>query len=174
MQQSSTDSVRIYRPNQRHEIGLFQTWVIMLRNIIGARELIWQLFKRDFLAAYKKSFLGFTWIVITPIVGVASWVFLQGTGLLNTGDVGIPYPAYVLVGTSMWGLFLGFYNAAKQTLSSGNTLVMQVQYPHEALLFKMTAQHLANFSIAFVLNIIVLLAFGVIPSWQTIFLPLVA
>ncbi|NDJ54375.1 MAG: ABC transporter permease, partial [Chloroflexi bacterium] len=33
---------------------------------------------------------------------------------------------------------------------------------------------LANFSIAFVLNIIVLLAFGVIPSWQTIFLPLVA
>jgi len=103
-----------------------------------------------------------------------SWVFLQMTGMLKPGDVGIPYPAYVLIGTSMWGLFMGFYNSATQTLSAGQALVMQVKYPHEVLLFKQTAQQLANFVISFGLNIAVLIAFNVIPSWKTTFFPLVA
>ncbi len=107
-------------------------------------------------------------------MGIVSWVFLHMTGMFNPGDVDIPYPAYVLIGTSMWGLFMGFFNAANETLSAGQALVMQVNYPHEALLFKQTAQHLANFIITFVMNIVVLLAFKVIPSWGIIFFPLVA
>ena len=145
----------------------------MSKNIINSRELIWQLFKPDFFASYKKSFLGKTWIFIAPIVGIVSWVFLNMTGMLHPGDVGIPYPAYVLIGTSMWGLFMGFFESAEETLSSGKDLVMQVNYPRETLLFKQTAQHLAHFSIVLVLNLIILLFFGVTPSWKTIFFPLV-
>ena len=163
----------VYRPYQRHELGFFRTWEVMAGNIMDARELIWQLFKRDFLASYKKSFMGISWIFISPLVGILSWVFLQKTGMLQPGDLGIPYPAYVLVGSSMWGLFMGFFNSAKETLSSGKALVMQVNYPHEALLFMQTAQHLANFLITFVITIIVLILFGVIPSWKTVFFPLV-
>ncbi len=173
MKSTSKEQITIYRPNQRHELGFFKTWVVMAENIIRSRELIWQLFKRDFFAAYKKSFIGITWIFIAPVVGIISWVFLQMTGMLHPGEIGIPYPAYVLIGTSMWGLFMGFYNSARSTLTSGLSLVMQVNYPHEALLFKQTAQHLANFSIGFVMNIAVLVSFGVIPSWKIIFLPLI-
>ena len=50
----------IYEPNQRAKVGFFRTWLVMFKNIISARELIWQLFRRDFLMAYKKSFLGTT------------------------------------------------------------------------------------------------------------------
>jgi lipopolysaccharide transport system permease protein len=158
----------------RHELGLFRTWAVMGRNIWSARELIWQLFKRDFFAAYKKSFLGIAWVVITPIMGIVSWVFLQKTGMLQPGDVGIPYPAYVLIGTTMWGLFMGFYGSARATLSAGGGLVMQVNYPHEALLFKQTAQHLANFTIRLVFILLVLLAFKVVPHWGLLLFPLVA
>ena len=172
-EKESNQRITIYRPNQRHDLGFLETWIVMSKNIISSRELIWQLFKRDFFASYKKSFIGITWIFIAPIMGIISWVFLQKTGMLNPGDMGIPYPAYVLVGTSMWGLFMGFFNSANATLTAGKELVMQVNYPHEALLFKQTAQHLANFLIAFAMNIAVLLAFKVIPGWQIIFFPLV-
>ena len=165
--------VTVYRPNQRHDLGFFETWSVMAKNILNSRELIWQLFKRDFFASYKKSFLGITWIFVAPIMGIVSWVFLKMTGMLNPGDVGIPYPAYVLVGTSMWGLFMGFFNSANATLSAGQALVMQVNYPHEALLFKQISQHLANFLITFVINVVVLVILGVIPSWKIIFFPLV-
>jgi len=50
---------------------------------------------------------------------------------------------------------------------------LQVSYPHEALLFKQTAQHLATFLISFFINILILVGFKVIPSWQIIFFPLV-
>ena len=66
----------IYRPHQRHELGFFRTWIVMASHIIDARELIWQLFNRDFFASYKKSFIGISWIFISPIVGIISWVFL--------------------------------------------------------------------------------------------------
>ncbi|MFC2055167.1 ABC transporter permease [Chloroflexota bacterium] len=170
----SETQLRIYRPNQRHELGFFKTWQIMAGNIIRSRELIWQLFKRDFLGAYKKSFIGITWVFLAPIVGILSWLFLQGTGMLNPGETGVPYPAYVLVGTSMWGLFMGFYSAAKATLSAGSSLVMQVNYPHETLLFKETAQHLARFLLVLAANLLVLALIGVVPSWKTVFFPLVA
>ncbi|MGD9107311.1 MAG: hypothetical protein PVJ87_10780, partial [Desulfobacterales bacterium] len=169
----SSHQITIYRPNQRHDLGFFETWVVMAKNIVKSRELIWQLFKRDFFASYKKSFIGITWIFVAPIMGSVSWVFLNMTGMLHPGDLGIPYPAYVLVGTSMWGLFMGFFNSANATLSAGQALVMQVNYPHEALLFKQTAQHLADFLITFAMNIVVLLVLGVIPSWKLIFFPLV-
>lgn len=169
-----SSSVTIYRPNMRHELGLLQTWGVMARNVWGARELIWQLFKRDFFAGYKKSFVGYGWIFVQPLLGIVSWVFLQKTGMLQPGDVGIPYPAYVLIGTSMWGLFMGFYGSACGTLSAGGGLLLQVNYPHEALLFQQIANQLANYLIAFVMNIIVIICFGVFPSWGLLLFPLVA
>jgi len=169
----SSEKITVYKPNQRHELGFFIIWVTMVKNIINSRELIWQLFKRDFLASYKKSFIGIAWILITPIIGMASWIFLQKTGMLHPGDVGIPYPAYVLIGTSMWGLFMGFFTSANETLSAGQNLILQVNYPHEALVFKQIAQQVANFLISFVTNIIILLCFNVIPSWKIIFFPFV-
>lgn len=167
-------TITIYHPNQRHELGFFQTWTAMTRNVIRSRELIWQLFKRDFFAGFKKSFLGKGWLFISPLLGIVSWVFYQQIGMLHPGEVGIPYPAYVLIGSSMWGLFIGMFTAASGTLSSGSDLIMQVKYPHEALLFKQVAQQLADFSIGFSMCLLLLFAFGVTPSWKIIFFPIVA
>jgi len=167
------DNVITYRPNQRHELGYLQTWLIMTKNIIKSRDLIWQLFKRDYFATYKKSFIGITWVILAPIFGIISWVFLRSAGMLNPGDVGIPYPAYVLIGTSMWGLFMGFFTSATQMLETGNRLVIQVNFAHEVLLLQQAAIHLSNFFFSFLVNIIVLIIFGVTPGWGIIFLPFV-
>ncbi len=166
--------VIVYEPYYRHRLGFIACLRVMSGNVYESRNLIWQLFKRDLLAGYRKSFLGFTWLFIMPIMGMISWVFLQKAGLLITGDVGIPYPAYVLVGTSMWGLFMGFFNAARQTLSSGQELMMQINFPHETLLVKQVANQLADFSITFIVNIVFLLLFGVVPSVWILVFPFVA
>lgn len=167
------EEITIYEPNIRVKVGFLKTWIIMFKNIINSRELIWQLFKRDFLNEYKKSFLGMAWIFISPIIGIVSWVFMNATGLLNPGDVVIPYPAYVLISSSIWGLFMGFYGAATETLGAGAGFIMQVKYPHEALLAKQTAQHIAGFLLGFIVNIIFLLLFGVVPHWKIIFFPII-
>lgn len=166
------DQIAVYEPSSRKKIGFFKTWAMMFKNIACSRELITQVFIRDFLAVYKKSFIGLGWLVITPIIGILSWTIMNAAGILRPGDVGIPYPAYVLIGSSIWGLFLGFYQSASQTLSAGSAFILQVKYPHEVLLVKQTAQHLADFLIGFAMNLVVLLAFGVVPSWKIVFFPL--
>ncbi len=170
----SNEIINVYQPNQRARTGFFQLYALMFKNIIASKELIAQLFKRDFLMAYKKSFLGMTWIFLSPLIGIISWVFMNATGILSPGDVGIPYPAFVLLSSSVWGLFMGFYSSAAQTINAGGGFITQVKYPHEALLVKQTAEHLANFTLGFAMNIVILLIFGVIPSWKIIFFPLLA
>jgi lipopolysaccharide transport system permease protein len=163
--------ITVYEPNYRHNIGFIKVWIVLIKNIINSKELIIQLFKRDFLAVYKKSFLGVWWIIISPVIGIISWVFMNATGILNPGDVGIPYPAYVLLSSAIWGLFMGFFTSSSLTLEAGSSFIMQVNYPHEVLLVKQTAQHLSNFILGFSLNIIILLIFNVIPDWKIIFFP---
>src|SRR3989338_6542059 len=121
------DQLTVYEPNSRKKIGFFKTWSLMFANIASSRELIAQVFVRDFLAAYNKSFIGLGWLVITPIIGILSWTIMNAAGILRPGDVGIPYPAYVLIGSSIWGLFLGFYQSASQTLSAGSSFILQVK-----------------------------------------------
>ena len=57
----------------------------------------------------------------------------------------MPTEVYLLLGSTMFGLFTGFYGAASGTLQAGGALMMQVKFPHEALLFKQLAIFLANF-----------------------------
>lgn len=162
-----------YTPNQKHRVSWIRTWAVMLRNVIESKDLIWQLFKRDFLMQYKKSFLGMGWIILGPIIGIISWVFMNSTGILNPGDVGIPYPAYVLLSSSLWGLFMGLYASSKNTLSAGASFITQVDYPHEALLFKEVFQQLVAFLITFIINIIILTIFKVTLPLQALLFPIV-
>jgi len=166
------NKVTVYEPNQRLKIGWIKTWITLVKNIINSWDLIWQLFRRDFFMAYKKSFLGMSWIFITPIIGIISWVFYNATGILTPGDVGIPYPAYVLLSTSIFGLWGGFQGAASGILGAGAGFITQVNYPHDALLLKQILMQLANFLISFILNIIILLFFGVTPSWMIVLFPI--
>lgn len=171
---SQTETITtIYLPQHRRQVGLFKTYRLMVNNIMASRYLIWQLFRRDFFASYKKSLLGLSWVLIAPIVGIVSWVVMNSAGILEPGDTGVPYPAYVLLGSSLWGLFMGFYSSAAGTLSAGQSFILQVKYPHEALLVKQIAQHLANFSITFAINLIVLLLFGVTPQLTILTFPII-
>lgn len=167
----STDKITTYEPNSRQKTGFLKSLFLMAKNVKNSHELIWQLFKRDFLAQYKKSFLGAGWIVLAPIFGIISWVIMNASGVLKPGDVGIPYPAYVLLGTSLWGLFMSFYQSSSETLSSGQGFIMQVKYSHEALLVKQIFQQLVNFCVSFSVTLIILMLFHVAPSWKIVFFP---
>lgn len=162
----------IYEPNYKSKISFIKILFLLIRNIMDSREIIFQLLKRDVLMIYKKSFLGYSWLFVAPLLGVISWVIMNATGIVNPGDVGIPYPAYVLFSTTIWGLFMGFISSSSNTLQAAQGFIMQVNFHHEALLIKQVAHHMVNFIISFVMSIIVLMVFGVMPSWKIIFFPL--
>jgi len=153
--------ITVYEPRQRSRTGMLAVLCIMAADVVRCRELIWQLFKRDFLMQYKKSFLGLGWIVLAPLLGFASWVFMNAAGVLNPGTMDFPYPAFVLVSTTLWGFFTNSVIAASRTLKAGQGFIDQVHYPHHTLLVKELLQTYVNFMISFVFVTVLLLGFGV-------------
>ena len=162
----------IYTSDTRRRTGFWRSLAGMSDNIICSRELIWQLFIRDYLAVHKKSFLGFTWIVLAQVVATLSWLFMNAAGVLQPGTTSVPYPVYVLLGTTIWGLFTGFYQSATQTLTAAQSYILQVRYPHEVLLVKQALEQALNFAAALLVNVLAFLWFGVRPSWMLVLLPL--
>lgn len=163
--------VTVYEPNDRVSLGSFSIWRVMFANVIQYRELILQLFIRDFLGSFKKSIFGIGWLFASPLIAIVSWVFMNMTGILRPGDVGVPYPVYILFGTSCWSFFMGIYAAASGTLSAGGGIILQVKYPHEVLLVKQIAQFLAGYVISLAANILVFILFGIIPHWPILIFP---
>ncbi len=162
----------IYTNQSRRKLSLFRTWTVMARNIFDNRELIYQLFKRDFLMLYKKSFLGLGWHFIAPLLAIISWIFLNYTGILQPGKIEVPYPVYVLVGLTFWKYFSSFFMRAVESLKSGSAIILQVNFPHEILIVKQALQEGVLLIISFTITIIAIGLMGVIPKWQIIFVPL--
>jgi lipopolysaccharide transport system permease protein len=163
----------VYYPNQKARTGFLKTCIVMMRNIMEGRELIWEMFKRDFFIIYRRSVLGYFWILIGPILGIVTWVFMNYTGILKPGETDMPYPVFVLLGSQMWGLFMGFFDSSSKTLGSGSALMKQIRFEHEILLVKQVAIVFVNFVMTLIIVFGVMLVFKVTPPWQAVFFPLV-
>jgi len=168
-------SVTVIRPNRRFELGYGACLVRVVLTIIRSRELIVQLFKRDYFAVYKKALLGAFWVVITPLIGILSWIFLNHVKVLRPGDVGVPYPVYVLAGTLVWGWFMSMLRGAAYTLDGYRHFILHINIPHEILYIIQILSACVDFMFSCALSAAVLAVARVWPSWYGVLLaPLVA
>ena len=145
--------------------GLFLTTRLMWRELVGAWELIWRLFVRDFSARYRQSALGVVWAVVTPLATVGMFVGMNRSGILTIGDVGMPYPLYALIGLTVWNLFSAGLTASSNSLINAGPLVVKINFPKVALPLAATGQSLVELLIRIVLTALAFLWFGVAPSW---------
>jgi homopolymeric O-antigen transport system permease protein len=139
--------------------------------ISAARGVIWRLFARDFVSQFRQRLLGYAWTLLTPLVGIASFVFLNYAGVLHPGELTIPYPLYVFLGTSVWGLMLGCVLAVSGALLTHGDLVLRTSIPKMALAVSSITGLLYGQVVNFVVLGVILVIFGVLPSWGALLLP---
>ena len=78
----------------------------MYQELRDSRELAGALFKRDMKAQVRQSILGYAWLFFPPIATTLVWFFLNSSGVVKVADTGMPYPAFVMIGTLLWQAFL--------------------------------------------------------------------
>ncbi len=161
-----------YRCDSRSVYGLFSALFLLVRDSIYYKDLIKQLILRDLVNKYKKSLLGVVWHFITPLIAIASWMLLNHSGVLNPGEVGVPYPVYVLMGTTLWSTFVLFFEGASGTLQAGKSFINQVCYPHHILLTKQILEAFISSLIPLALTYSVAIYSGVSINLWYLILPL--
>ncbi|GIV76492.1 MAG: transport permease protein [Litorilinea sp.] len=116
----------------------------MWKDLGASRELAWRLFIRDISAQYRQSLFGVFWAFVPPIVTALIFIVLQTRNVVNFGETDIPYPVYVLVGTTLWQLFTESLNAPLKSVTAARALLVKINFPREALIISAIWQVLFN------------------------------
>ncbi len=136
------------------------------------RFLFTQLLRVNIIGRYRRSWIGGFWVLLAPIFNTAIWLLLNFSGIMNPGDTGIPYPAYLLISTSLWQLFISSFILMSENIQFQGKLLLIHPFPPEVLVMERLAANVFNFAIPLILNIIVLACFGVTFGWGSILFPI--
>jgi lipopolysaccharide transport system permease protein len=104
------------------------------RSFVGLLDLAWRLFVLTISAKYRKSYLGYFWIV-APAVAITAVVTLANrAGIINAGVTALPYPVFVLIGTLIWYVFAEAVEVAHQAFDGARSYLTRVYFPRESII----------------------------------------
>jgi lipopolysaccharide transport system permease protein len=128
-----------------------------------------QLAHRDIKAQYRQSFLGGFWAVFPVLINSLVWIFLQSSGTIKVTETNVPYPAFVLIGTTLWGIIGECINLTTQSVNANRAIITKINFDKEALITLGLIKFFFNFLIKIGLIVIFLIFFKIVPSIEILF-----
>ncbi len=146
-------------------------WVsLKLRDLWEYRELLYFLVWRDVKVRYKQTALGATWAIIQPFMTMVVFSIFFGR-LANIPSDGIPYPIFSFAALVPWTFFAnGLANASNSLVGSAN-LLKKVYFPRLVIPLAAVAAGIVDFVLAFVVLVGMMFFYGIVPTWNVIWLP---
>jgi lipopolysaccharide transport system permease protein len=168
--ESADLSVRVYSPEPLlgHPLTLIKN---MGLDLWAGRELAWRLFVRDLSAQYRQTYLGYIWAFLPPLVASATFIFLNSQGIVKIDTGGIPYPAFAMMGTLLWQVFVDAMTSPSQSLLAAKSMLSKINFPREAVLMGGLCMVVFNFLVRLVLVAAVMLIWNVVPTMTILMFP---
>lgn len=114
--------------------GTVSTWRRPFREVWRARELLWQLTRRDIAIRYKQALMGFAWAVLTPALAVLAGLVIR---IAFASQAGQHLAASDLGGVAVkaigWTFFSGSIGFATASLLANTSLITKIYFPREVL-----------------------------------------
>ena len=162
------------RAESVHVIHIAPTkgWVsLRLRELWEYRELLYFLVWRDVKVRYKQTVLGAAWAIIQPLFTMAVFSLFFGR-LAKIPSDGIPYPIFSYAALVPWTFFAQGLNQASNSLVGGANLLKKVYFPRLAMPIATVLSGVIDFALAFIVLIGMMLVYGIMPTINTLWLPL--
>lgn len=150
----------------------YSFWDVVKASLKGFRDSFYlanQLAKRDIKAQYRQSFLGVFWAVFPLLINSLVWIFLQSSGTITVTKTNVPYPAFVLIGTTLWGIIGECINLTSQSVNANRSIITKINFDKEALITLGLIKFFFNFLIKIGLIILFLIFFKIVPSIEILF-----
>ena len=168
-----SEIITTYEPDNSLRKGYLSIFGEIYDELKRNRWLTYQLFKRDFLAVYKQSFIGILWALIIPLVTVGTFVILNRSGVFTIGDINVPYPIYAILGMAFWQLFSTGLVASSNSLVKAGPMIVKINFSKKALVIASTGQSLISFLIQFVLVSTLFACYRIAPSTAILWVPII-
>lgn len=135
------------------------------------RELLYFLTWRDIKVRYKQTVLGATWAIVQPFLTMVVFSLFFGN-LAKIPSDGIPYPIFSYAALVPWTFFVyGLQQSANSLVTSSN-LVKKIYFPRLVIPISSVLSGVIDFVLAFIVLLFMMLAYGIYPTINVLFLPL--
>jgi lipopolysaccharide transport system permease protein len=145
-----------------------------LRELWEYRDLAFFLVKRDVSIRYRQTLIGTVWAILQPLLlAVVFSVFLGHYARVPSG-ANVPYPVFALSGMAMWLYFSQAMQFASDSTVASRELIAKVWFPRMIIPISAVIPPAIDFVPAFLVALIVQLAYGVVPPVQILLIPFLA
>jgi lipopolysaccharide transport system permease protein len=141
-----------------------------LKELWEYRELLYFLVWRDVKVRYKQTALGAAWAVIQPLMMMAVFSLFFGY-LARVPSDGIPYPIFTFCALLPWQLFSHALTESSNSLVANERLITKVYFPRLVVPIAAVLGGMVDFAIAFALLLVMMLYYGIAPTWAIVALP---
>ncbi|NOU11856.1 MAG: ABC transporter permease [Nitrospira sp.] len=149
-----------------------QGWVaLQLKELWAYRELLYFLIWRDVKVRYKQTALGVAWAIIQPVFTMIVFSLFFGR-LGKIPSDGIPYPIFAYAALVPWTFFSHGLTQASNSLVGSANLIKKVYFPRLSVPIAAVASGIIDFSIAFVVLLGMMLYYGIQPTINVVWVPL--
>jgi len=147
-------------------------WVFVnVKELWLYRDLLYFLTMRGIKAKYAQSVLGIGWAIIQPVVTMLVFTIIFGRVAKVSSD-GIPYALFSFLGVWPWTYFSGTLTESANSLITNASIITKVYFPRLVLPLASVFSRLLDFIIAFVIVIVLLIYYQVMPGFSLVWLPL--
>ncbi len=143
---------------------------LSFKDIWAYRELLFFLTWRDVKVRYKQTALGAAWAILQPLFMMIIFTIFFGR-IAGVASAGIPYPVFALAGLVPWTFFSNSITASGNSLVGSANLITKVYFPRLIVPAAAMLAGLVDFVLAFVLLILLMVYYHVVPTIQVLFLP---
>lgn len=142
-----------------------------LRDLWDYRELLYFLVWRDIKVRYKQTALGAAWAILQPFLTMVVFSIFFGR-LAGVPSDNVPYPVFSYAALLPWGLFARALTESANSLVVNQQLITKVYFPRLAIPIAAVLSGLVDFAIAFIVLLLLMFYFGIIPTLAVVTLPL--
>ena len=142
-----------------------------LRGIWEYRELLLFLAWRDLKARYAQTTIGFAWAIIQPVAMMLLFTLVFSSFAKLPSD-GVPYPIFAYAALLPWGYFSRSLDKSSVSVVAESNLITKVYFPRIIVPISATLIGLADFAIAFSILLVMMVFYGVMPSWEVLLMPM--
>lgn len=124
--------------------------------------LSWQLFSRTIAAKYRRSFLGYLWLLCPALMITGTVSLANRSGIINVGDTQLPYPLFALIGILLWQTFVEAFEVPHQAFDGASAYLTKVCFAREAIVLTQLFESLINTFVRFLLVLLLVAVSGVL------------
>jgi len=141
------------------------------KELVEYRDLFRFLVQRDISVLYKQTVLGYAWAVIRPFFQMVLFTIVFGN-MANVSSDGVPYALFSYVALVPWTYFSSSMTTSTTSLVTNTQMLTKVYFPRLVIPMTPVLAKLVDFAIAFVIVGGLMAWYGVMPTWNILFLPL--